>query len=113
GTLPQVVIERAAGQTWFGAGGEVNLQALRVGSRGWRNAPLSMGAGRAKSSCEGSTGDTFGWRNKARCRWCAKAGGMQRERAAGSLAKMCGTTTHILRAPIVDNHRLQHQVFVS
>lgn len=30
----------------------------------------------------------------------AMAGGMQRGRAAGSLAKMCGTTTHILRFTI-------------
>ena len=30
------------------------------------------------------------------------AGGMQRGRAAGPLAKMCGTTTHILRSALSD-----------
>lgn len=64
---------------WFGAGGEGRLQALRVIDR--RNGLLAL-------------------------KWVqhpgrAMAGGMQRERAAGSLAKMRGTTPHILR--FVDN----------
>ena len=64
---------------WFGAGGEGRLQALRVFDRRYGLLALQwvQHPGRAM------------------------AGGMQRERAAGSLAKMRGTTPHILR--FVDN----------
>ncbi len=60
---------------WFGAGGEGRLQALRVIDRRYDLLALEwvQYPGRAK------------------------AGGMQRERAAGSLAKMRCTTPHILR----------------
>lgn len=64
---------------WFGAGGEGRLQALRVFDRRYGLLALK-------------------WvQHPVR----AMAGGMQRERAAGSLVKMRGTTPHILR--FVDN----------
>lgn len=66
---------------WFGAGGEGRLQVLRVVDR--RYGLLAL-------------------------KWVqyperANAGGMQRERAAGSLAKRCCTTTHILRFALLHN----------
>ena len=66
---------------WFGAGGEGRLQALRVIDR--RNGLLALQ-----------------WVQYPRR---AMAGGMQRERAAGSLAKMRGTTPHILR--VIDKRK--------
>jgi len=48
-----------------------------------------MGAGRAKSPCEWLTGDTVYWlRNGLDALEEPQAGGMQRGRAAGPLAKM-------------------------
>ena len=60
---------------WFGAGGEGRLQALRVIDRRYDLLALE----------------------RVQYPGRAMAGGMQRERAAGSLAKMRCTTPHILR----------------
>ncbi|WP_339635791.1 hypothetical protein [uncultured Sneathiella sp.] len=60
---------------WFGAGGEGRLQAMRVFDRRYGLLALK----RVQHPVR------------------AMAGGMQRERAAGSLAKMRCSTPHILR----------------
>lgn len=70
-------------------GGEGNLQARRVGSKGRRLALLSMGAGRAKSPCEWSSGDTVEWRIEGSTpKMCHGPGRIQRKARSGpSLAR--------------------------
>ena len=65
---------------------------------GGRNALQVDGCRESEVSREWLTGDTVCWLgNGFNALKEPTAGGMQRGRAAGPLAKMCGTTTHILR----------------
>lgn len=67
---------------------------------GGRNAHLVDGCWESEVSCEWLTGDTVSWLRRLQCHEEPTPEGMQRGRAAGPLAKMCGTTTHILRSAL-------------
>lgn len=81
-------INRPADCAWPGAGGEASLQVLRVDFQGRRYALGAMGAGRAKSPSEWSTGDTVAWREKAQCLTHAKSERDATGERSVSLAKM-------------------------
>lgn len=81
---------------WFGAGGEAHLQALRVVPRARKPFVDGM-LGRAKSSCEWSTGDTVGWCGKAQCRVSANGERDATGERSVSIAKFAGITPHNLR----------------
>jgi len=66
-------------------------------------APWSVGAGRAKSPCEWSTGDTVGWRGEAQCRASANGQRDATGERSVSLAKFAGITPHNLRSALIDH----------
>ena len=68
------------------------------GGLGGRNALKSMGAGRAKSPVSDEPAKRFNGVRQAQCLMRATARGMQRESASVSLAKIAGTTPHILQS---------------
>lgn len=76
----------------------------RVGFKGWRYTPWSMARcrwrGKSPSPASGETAIRFDDENWVHYPDFVMTEGMQRGRAAGPLAKMCGTTTHILRSSI-------------
>ena len=90
--------KRPVACAWFGAGGEAVLQVRRVGFKG-RDSPLIDGSEISlRVAQSGDTGcmamEGLNALEEPRAR------GMQRESASISLAKIAGTTPHILQLPL-------------